>query len=99
MRLTRNFALAVSTAALLAGLAPGAVVNASAAETLFELLFDREPRRQAAPEPAPVQRAAPPRVKGPSYYTYKTDPLVRVDFAAIEPHRDRDAALHATSTS
>jgi murein L,D-transpeptidase YcbB/YkuD len=75
------------------------VVNASAAETLFELLFDREPRRQAAPEPAPVQRAAPPRVKGPSYYTYKTDPLVRVDFAAIEPHRDRDAALHATSTS
>src|SRR5690606_35534638 len=28
-------------------------------------------------------RATLPRVSGPQYYTYKTDPLVRVDFAAI----------------
>lgn len=92
MRSTRSLALAISTAALLAAMTPGTVRQASA-ETLFEFLFNRQPRREAPPEPAPVKRAAPPRIKGPSYYTYKTDPLVRVDFAAIEPHRDREAAL------
>src|SRR5690606_5542124 len=29
---------------------------------------------------------------GPQYYTYKTDPLVRVDFSAIVPQRQRDGA-------
>src|SRR5690606_27152690 len=93
---------AVSTAAIVAMLAAGA--PPAAAQNLFEMLFknNRAGRTQQeapppAAEPAPVHRAAPPRVSGPQYYTYKTDPLVRVDFAAItlKPDGDDDAAMAA----
>lgn len=86
--------LALSTAATLSGLV--LVPPSASAQTLMDLLF-RDRQRQAPPvevmpEPAPVKRAAPPRVAGPQYYTYKTDPLVRVDFASIVPSRIQDGA-------
>lgn len=85
--------------AAVAGTAIAAVFAAdmsqASAQTLMDLLFKRraERQREIAPvAPPPVRRAAPPRVSGPSYYTYKTDPLVEVDFAAIAPERDEAAA-------
>jgi len=94
MRLKRSRTLAVSGTAVLALLAAG--VPGASAQTLFDLLFNNERRVQRqAPimvEPTPVQPVTPPRVTGPSYYTYKTDPLVRVDFAAIQPVRQDDGA-------
>lgn len=86
--------------ATIAGTAIAAVfaadVSSASAQTLMDLLFKRRTERQqreivpVAPPP-PVRRAAPPRVSGPAYYTYKTDPLVEVDFAAIAPERDEAA--------
>lgn len=72
----------------------------AAAQNLFDVLFRNNHagriQREAPPlpaEPAPVQRAAPPRVSGPQYYTYKTDPLVRVDFSAIAVKPADDHAM------
>lgn len=99
MKLPRSRAMAVSTAAIVAMLSTG--TQPAASQTLIDLLFNsknRRAERQALPpivEPAPVQRAAPPRVSGPQYYTYKTDPLVKVDFSAIRPQRDDDEATLA----
>lgn len=100
MRLTRSRALAVSTTAIAAMLVAGA--PSASAQNLFERLFgNRERRVERQAPPPPVQKApvrpAPPRVTGPQYYTYKTDALVRVDFAAIKPVRaDEEAALEPT---
>lgn len=96
MRLTRSRALAISTTAVVAMLAAGA--PPASAQNLFERLFGNRERRVEREAPPPVQqapaRAAPPRVTGPQYYTYKTDALVRVDFAAISPARpDGEASL------
>ena len=68
-------------------------MSAASAQTLMDLLFKRRAERQipVAP-PQPVQRVAPPRVSGPSYYTYKTDPLVQVDFSAIRRETSADQA-------
>ncbi|WP_353641501.1 murein L,D-transpeptidase [Mesorhizobium sp. WSM2239] len=63
----------------------------SHAQSLFEALFGggiKKSRRADFPPPPRVHRetrkAAPaPKISGPSYYTYKADPLVRVDFAAL----------------
>src|SRR5690606_22601950 len=70
----------------------GAGVSNASAQTLMDLLrgnSERRAQREAPPPPvvapAPVKRAAPARISGPQYYTYKTDALVRVDFAAIKP--------------
>lgn len=97
MRLTRSKALAISTTAMVAILSG---VPQAPAQTLMDMLrgnrVQREAPPQAMPPAAPVQRAAPPRVSGPSYYTYKTDALVRVDFAAITPERADDHAALPT---
>ncbi|MCO6385568.1 murein L,D-transpeptidase [Aliihoeflea sp. 40Bstr573] len=88
-------ALALTSTALAASLLTG-VENASA-QGFFERLFNQPPRRYVEPQfpqqqqqQAPVQRqaqrAAPPqapRVSGPQYFTYKTDALAKVNFAAI----------------
>lgn len=90
-------ALALTSTALAASLLTG-VENASA-QNFFERLFNQQPRRyvepqypqQQQPQVQPrvqqqVQRAAPPqapRVTGPQYFTYKTDSLAKVNFAAI----------------
>lgn len=83
---------AASTAAALAVVVAG--TQTASSQTLMDLLF-RDRQRAAQPQvqtpAAPVVREVP-RVKGPQYYTYKTDPLVRVDFAAIVPHRAKDGA-------
>lgn len=86
-------ALALTSTALAASLLTG--VEGASAQGFFERLFNQPPRRYVEPQyqqypqaPAqqPVQRAAPPqapRVTGPQYFTYKTDALVKVNFAAI----------------
>ena len=86
----RMRALTVSTAAIAAMLTAG--TPPAAAQNLFDMLFKNNRagrvQREAPPpvvEEQPVQRAAPPRVSGPQYYTYKADPLVPIDFAAIAP--------------
>ncbi|MBX9461478.1 MAG: L,D-transpeptidase family protein [Aquamicrobium sp.] len=100
MRLTRSRALAVSTTAIAAMLVAGA--PSASAQNLFERLFGNRERRVEREAPPPVvqqapARPAPPRVTGPQYYTYKTEALVRIDFAAIKPARlDEEAALGAT---
>src|SRR5918995_1905640 len=63
----------------------------SHAQNLFEILFGgglNNSRRVESPQRPRVQRqhrsASPaPKITGPSYYTYKVDPLVRVDFAVL----------------
>ncbi|EHK55091.1 L,D-transpeptidase family protein [Allomesorhizobium alhagi] len=63
----------------------------SHAQNLFDILFGgglNNSRRVEPPQRPRVQRqhrsAAPaPKITGPSYYTYKVDPLVRVDFSAL----------------
>jgi murein L,D-transpeptidase YcbB/YkuD len=84
----------VPMAALAATLAFGA--PDAGAQGFFDMLFGGGVRhgRQLEGEfpPPPKRRKAPsqpgataPRITGPSYYTYKTDPLVRVDFSALSP--------------
>jgi murein L,D-transpeptidase YcbB/YkuD len=83
--------LAVTATASIAIL--GAGISSASAQTLMDLLrgnSERRVQREAPPpppvlEPAPAKRAAPARIRGPQYYTYKADALVRVDFAAIKP--------------
>lgn len=59
---------------------------------LFETLFGGPLRYRERPELDPAQQgraradrpgAAAPRISAPSYYDYKADPLVRVDFTAL----------------
>ena len=98
MRLSRSRALAVTTTAIAAMLAAGAPPAAS--QNLFDLLFrnnqaGRLQREAPPPVVEPAQPPAPPRVAGPHYYTYTTDPLVRVNFSAITLAEEEDAALSA----
>lgn len=86
-------ALALTSTALAASLLTG--VESASAQNFFERLFNQPQRRYVEPQyqqqpQAPVQqqvqRAAPPqapRVTGPQYFTYKTDTLAKVNFAAI----------------
>lgn len=90
---------AVSAAAVIAVLGTG--MQPAAAQGLLEALFGknqygRVQQREVPPEPVQAPRPpAPPRVTGPSYYTYKTDTLVRVDFSAIRPERPDEQAMAA----
>ncbi|MEO3387406.1 L,D-transpeptidase family protein [Mesorhizobium sp. CAU 1741] len=88
MTLKRRNVLAISATTAIAILA--ANVPQASAQTLMDLLRGntRRPEPVQVAPPPPPQPVAPPRVKGPSYYTYKTDSLVRVDFSAIQPVRD-----------
>ena len=69
-----------------------APARAEATGGLFDRLFGGgdipyKPRyypRETYPDAPPPRRVvAAPKVSGPSYYNYKADPLVRVDFAAL----------------
>ena len=79
--------------------------SASAERFLFDMLFGGEQRQRVVRE-APrdsrrntertrsAPRVAAPKVSAPSYYDYKVDPLVRVDFAALaEPVTAADAEI------
>jgi len=64
-------------------------IQAAPAQNFFDRLFGQQPRyeRELPPEPVRRQPVAAPKVQGPQYYTYKVDPLVKVDFAAIAAQR------------
>lgn len=81
-----SFALAVVAITLALGAPP------SHAQNLFDILFGgglNKSRRVESPQQRPrmqrqYRKAAPaPKITGPSYYTYKADPLVRIDFSAL----------------
>jgi L,D-transpeptidase YcbB len=106
MKSTRNRRLALVTTALAATMMIGA--PQASAQSLFEALFGggnqlnrhhgRPQPVQPQPEYVEPQRTQPvtlPRVSGPSYYDYRADALVRVDFSAIEvPVEEARAAIH-----
>lgn len=102
MKSSRNRRLALATTALAATMTIG--VPPASAQGLLELLFGTpeqlhrpaEPTQQQAPEPQRTQPASLPRVAGPSYYDYRADPLVRVDFAAIEIKIEEARAPYAS---
>src|SRR4051794_11330892 len=90
----RSLPLALVAASLMMGTA--APAKAEATGGLFDRLFGGDgirykPRnyapyryREVYPDaPQPRKAVAAPKVTGPSYYNYKADPLVRVDFAAL----------------
>ena len=79
-----------STAVALAALVSGSALPAQQAhaQTLFETLFGgglKKTKQSDFPTRPPAARKAVPatRISAPAYYTYKADPLVRVNFAAI----------------
>lgn len=57
-------------------------VGAAAAGNLFDTLFGG-PRERVVVRPEPVEPPPVPTVAAPSYYTYKADALVRVDFRKL----------------
>lgn len=92
MTSTRTKRLALATTALAALMA---AAQPAAAQGLFNLLFGDpnqqrpaaqavEPQAQPQPQPQRTQPASLPRVAGPSFYEYRPEALVRVDFSAIE---------------
>lgn len=77
-------------AALAASVALG--VPHASAQNLFDILFgngsrvQRQPRGEYPPPPNAGPKKAPAKIakiSAPSYYTYKTDPMVRVDFSKL----------------
>jgi L,D-transpeptidase YcbB len=90
MTSTRTKRLALATTALAALMV---AAQPASAQGLFHLLFG-DPNQQRAgqqavepppqPQPQRTQPASLPRVSGPSYYEYRPEALVRVDFSAIE---------------
>ncbi len=99
----RGRVLKVSTSALAVLLVAGA--PDASAQNLFDMLFGGNRNRQHRefpPEPvreAPrqQQRVQAPRVAGPSFYTYRTDALVRVDFTALSLAMAKTAEDHAAA--
>jgi murein L,D-transpeptidase YcbB/YkuD len=96
--------LKVTTSALAAFMLIGA--PDASAQNLFERLFGgnrirhyeefpREPVREAPRQQQQQQRVSAPRIAGPSFYDYKTDALVRVDFAALSLALAKADADHA----
>ena len=85
----RSLPLALVAASLMMGTAPAkAERERRAVRRLFGGGIRYKPRnlgpREIYPDAPPPRRVvAAPKVTGPSYYNYKADPLVRVDFAAL----------------
>jgi murein L,D-transpeptidase YcbB/YkuD len=82
VRLPFALAIAASVALLVAG-APQA-----SADGLFDMLFGGQskhrPRGNFPDAPPPPKKVALPRITGPSYYDYKADSLVKVDFSGLK---------------
>jgi murein L,D-transpeptidase YcbB/YkuD len=80
----RSLPLALVAASLMIGTVPA---QAEREGNLFDMLFGGgvryKPRNVYPDAPKPRKVVAAPRVTGPSYYDYKADPLVKVDFAAL----------------
>ena len=80
----RSLPLAVVAASLVVGTVPA---RAEREGNLFDMLFGGgvryKPRNEFPDPPKPRKVVTAPRVSGPSYYNYKADPLVKVDFAAL----------------
>ncbi|AWC23782.1 murein L,D-transpeptidase [Aminobacter sp. MSH1] len=84
--------ISLPLAALAATLAMGA--PQAGAQNFFDILFGggnnrnyRQPQGEFPPPPrkAPPKRAAPAKISAPSYYTYKIDQMVPVDFSKLVP--------------
>ena len=80
----RSLPLVLVAVSLMIGTVPA---RAEREGGLFEMLFGGgvryKPRNEFPDPPKPRKVVAAPRVTGPSYYDYKADPLVKVDFAAL----------------
>ena len=87
------------SAAAVAAFLTGSAEQASA-QGLLEALFGNKRSapvvQEQVPQAAPRPPAAPPRVTGPSYYNYKTDALVRIDFSTLRlPVAEEKASTNA----
>lgn len=103
MKFLGNKAAAVPLMAITATLAFG--IPQAGAQGLFDMLFGGGVKHAPQGEfpPPPKNKPKAPgggggvRISGPSYYTYKADRLVRVDFSALaakpEPAVPQDAAF------
>src|SRR5437588_8812324 len=102
MKFLGNKAAAVPLMAITATLAFG--MPHAGAQGLFDMLFGggvkHAPQGEFPPPPKNKPKAGgggSVRISGPSYYTYKADRLVRVDFSALaakpEPAVPQDAAF------
>jgi murein L,D-transpeptidase YcbB/YkuD len=111
MKFLGNKATVVPLMAITATLAFG--VPQAGAQGLFDMLFGggvkRAPQGEFPPPPPKHKPKAPAsgggggvRISSPSYYTYKADRLVRVDFSALaatpEPAAPQDAAFVPSAT-
>ncbi|KQU90011.1 hypothetical protein ASD12_27850 [Mesorhizobium sp. Root102] len=111
MKFLGNKATVVPLMAITATLAFG--VPQAGAQGLFDMLFGggvKRPPQGEFPPPPPKHKPKAPasgggggvRISSPSYYTYKADRLVRVDFSALaatpEPAAPQDAAFVPSAT-
>ncbi|WP_202350355.1 L,D-transpeptidase family protein [Mesorhizobium sp. 113-1-2] len=110
MKFLGKKATAMPLVAIAATLALGA--PQAGAQGLFDMLFGggvrHEPQGEFPPPPPKHRPKAPAgggggvKISGPSYYTYKADKLVRVDFstlsAAPQPATPQDAAFVPSAT-
>ncbi|MDF2389551.1 hypothetical protein JMG10_49555, partial [Nostoc ellipsosporum NOK] len=110
MKFLRNKATAMPLMAIAATLALGA--PQASAQGLFDMLFGggirHEPKGEFPPPPPKHKPKAPAgggggvKISSPSYYTYKADKLVRVDFSALsaapQPATPQDAAFVPSAT-
>ncbi|MBZ9677653.1 murein L,D-transpeptidase [Mesorhizobium sp. ES1-1] len=109
MKFLRNKATVVPLVAITATLALG--VPHAGAQNLLEMLFGggvkRAPQGEFPPPPPKYKPKAPAttggaKISSPSYYTYKADRLVRIDFSTLtataQPATPQDAAFVPTAT-
>ena len=107
MKFLRNKATVMPLVAISATLAFG--VPQAGAQGLFDMLFGGGVRHEPHGEFPPAPPKHKPKVPGggvkissPSYYTYKADRLVRIDFSALAaapmPAAPQDAAFVPSAT-
>ena len=109
MKFLGNKATVMPLVAISATLAFG--VPQAGAQGLFEMLFGggikHAPQGEFPPPPPKYKPKAPGggggvKISGPSYYTYKADRLVRIDFSALatapQPATPQDAAFVPSAT-
>ncbi|MFA6157163.1 murein L,D-transpeptidase [Mesorhizobium sp.] len=108
MKFLRNKATVIPLVAITATLALG--VPHAGAQGLLEMLFGggvkRAPQGEFPPPPPKYKPKAPAaggvKISSPSYYTYKADRLVRIDFSALtaasQPATPQDAAFVPSAT-